>query len=176
MSIMRSASFEYAPHSIASVKLLVSQTAPLAAFCAGGLFIKLDRTMPLDRTTGVATPLSKSITVIHTCAVHLMICSMMTSAMLMFVIGRLSEAEVLRWAKHHWFLIRFPAMKFVGAVVLYLVIVLLTAYRTMLDEGMDAERIFCLIFGIASMTSLFMVAFLLYRDDKAAPPTVVGKA
>ena len=101
MSIMRSASFEYAPHSIASVKLLVSQTAPLAAFCAGGLFIKLDRTMPLDRTTGVATPLSKSITVIHTCAVHLMICSMMTSAMLMFVIGRLSEAEVLRWAKHH---------------------------------------------------------------------------
>ena len=98
---MRSASFEYAPHSIASVKLLVSQTAPLAAFCAGGLFIKLDRTMPLDRTTGVATPLSKSITVIHTCAVHLMICSMMTSAMLMFVIGRLSEAEVLRWAKHH---------------------------------------------------------------------------
>ena len=37
------------------------------------------------------------------------------------------------------FLIRFPAMKFVGAVVLYLVIVLLTAYRTMLDEGMDEE-------------------------------------
>ena len=74
------------------------------------------------------------------------------------------------------FLIRFPAMKFVGAVVLYLVIVLLTAYRTMLDEGMDAERIFCLIFGIASMTSLFMVAFLLYRDDNAAAPAVVGKA
>ena len=74
------------------------------------------------------------------------------------------------------FLIRFPAMKFVGAVVLYLVIVLLTAYRTMLDEGMDAERIFCLIFGIASMTSLFMVAFLLYRDGNAAAPAVVGKA
>ena len=41
---------------------------------------------------------------------------------------------------------------------------------------LDAERIFCLIFGIASMTSLFMVAFLLYRDDKAAAPAVVGKA
>ena len=67
-------------------------------------------------------------------------------------------------------------MKFVGAVVLYLVIVLLSAYRTMLDGGMDAERIFCLIFGIASMTSLFMVAFLLYRDDNAAAPAVVGKA
>ena len=29
---------------------------------------------------------------------------------------------------------------------------------------------------LASMTSLFMVAFLLYRDDKAAAPAVVGKA
>ena len=42
----------------------------LAAFTAGGLFVKLDRTMPDYRNISIA------ITVIHTLALHLEICSM----------------------------------------------------------------------------------------------------
>ena len=75
-------------------------------------------------------------------------------------------------------LVRLPAYKFVGGVVLYLIIVLLTAFRTMLDEGMDAERYFTLAFGIASLVTLAATAGILHMDEhRPGPPQVVaGKA
>ena len=58
------------------LKAFVGGTAALAAFTAGGLYAKLDRTMPDYR------PISKAIAVIQTLALHTQICSMLTSAML----------------------------------------------------------------------------------------------
>ena len=158
--------FLYAPFNRDSLKTFVNTSAPLAAFTAGGLYIKFDRTLP------DSSPLSKAIAVIHICALHLQICSFLTSAMLTFVIVRLKdEQEVKRWATEHWILIRLPAYKFVFGILLYLIDIIFIAYRTF--ESTDFEKVFTLVFGCASLSMLSVTAAVLRVDEKRSHP---GKA
>lgn len=73
--------YKYKPLDRASLTLHINQTAPLAAFTSGGLWIKLDRELPST------TDLSIWYTMTHACTLHLCICSMLTSALLMYVVG-----------------------------------------------------------------------------------------
>ena len=143
------------------LKTFVGGTAALAAFTAGGLYAKLDRTMPDYR------PISKAIAVIQTLALHTQICSMLTSAMLLHVIVRLRDDELQRWQWNHRWLIRLPMMKFALGVVMYMTVVALTAYRTMMgrDDDMAWERYFTLAYGSAGLAVLATTCLMLYAES-----------
>mmetsp|Transcript_3449 Transcript_3449/g.10779 ORF Transcript_3449/g.10779 Transcript_3449/m.10779 type:complete len:217 (-) Transcript_3449:85-735(-) len=142
-----------------ALKLFVSATAPLAAFTAGGLFVKLDRTMPDYRNISIA------ITVIHTLALHLEICSMLTSAMLVHTIVRLCDSEVVRWQRNHRVLIQLPMLKFASGAILYMLTVALTAWRTMMGHDLAPERSFVLAFGCSSFAAIVVTFLILYCES-----------
>mmetsp|Transcript_15636 Transcript_15636/g.46660 ORF Transcript_15636/g.46660 Transcript_15636/m.46660 type:complete len:176 (+) Transcript_15636:84-611(+) len=166
------AKYEFKAFDRDGLKQFVNGTAALAAFTAGGLYAKLDRTMPDYRG------ISKAIVVLQTLALHTQICSMLTSAMLMHVIIRLRDDEVSRWQRNHPLLIRLPMYKFSVGVVMYMTAVALIAYRTMLAGGhgddLEFERYFTLAYGCAGGLTLGATCYILFSESPSTAKSLRG--